>query len=65
MKLADHLSKEQKQQLRKKYKPTTKSLTNSKTKQKKQEHLSRRDWEDIMGVHRDTYERRNGAVRRK
>jgi hypothetical protein len=41
--------------------PTTKP----KTKPKKKENLSIRDWENIMGTRRDTYERRNGAVRRK
>jgi hypothetical protein len=60
MKFEDHLSKEQRQQLNKmRTKPSKR-----KTK-RKQEHLSRRDWEDLMGMHMDTYERRNGAVRRK
>jgi hypothetical protein len=60
MKFEDHLSKEQRQQLNKmRTKPSKR-----KTK-RKQEHLSRREWEDIMGVYRATYERRNGAVRRK
>lgn len=36
-----------------------------KKRKKKQDNLSFRDWEDIMGTRRDTYERRNGAVRRK
>jgi hypothetical protein len=61
MRFEDHLSKEQKQQLRKKYQSTTKP----KTKKKKKEHFSRRDIEDLMGLHMDTYTRRNGAVRRK
>lgn len=29
------------------------------------ENLSRREWEELMGTRRDTYERRRGAVRRK
>lgn len=29
------------------------------------EKLSTREWKDIMGMNRDTYTRRNGAVRRK
>jgi hypothetical protein len=60
MRIADHLSKEQKQRLNKIAAPNK----NRKHK-KKVEQLSRRDWEDIMGVNRDTYTRRNGAVRRK
>lgn len=36
-----------------------------KKRKKKQEHLSFKDWQDIMGVNRDTYERKNGAWRRK
>jgi hypothetical protein len=63
MRFADHLSKEQKQQLNKLGKLPEKNL--QKTKQKKKENLSFRGWEDIMGTRRDTYERRNGAVRRK
>jgi hypothetical protein len=58
MKIADHLSKDTKQKLNKVKSP-------KKKRKKKQEHLSFRDWEDIMGTRRDTYERRNGAVRRK
>lgn len=66
MKLVDFLSKEQKQQLNKiagnqKQKPITKR----KVKPKKQEQLSHKDIEDLMGIHMDTYTRRNGAVRRK
>jgi len=47
----DRLSKEQKQQLKK--------------KRKEKEQLSFKDWQEIMGVNRDTYTRKNGAVRRK
>jgi hypothetical protein len=50
MKVADHLSKEQKQKL---------------NKLGKSEKLSRRDLEELMGKHMDIYTRRNGAVRRK
>lgn len=62
MKIADHLSKEQKQKLNKVKSPKKKT---SKPKQKKKEKLSFRDIEELMGTRRDTYERRNGAVRRK
>jgi hypothetical protein len=49
MKIADHLSKEQKQKLNK--------MRNKK--------FSRRELEDLMGMKRDTYKRHNGAWRRK
>jgi len=58
MKIADHLSKEQKQKLDKVKSP-------KKKRKKKKEILSFRDIEELMGTRRDTYERRNGAVRRK
>ena len=29
------------------------------------EKLSRREWEDVMGVSRDTYKKVNGKVKRK
>jgi hypothetical protein len=50
MKLADHLSKEQKQQMNKAKSP-------KKKRKKKKDNLSFRDWENIMGTRRDTYER--------
>lgn len=61
MRIADQLSKEQKQQLSKIKTPKKKR----KAKAKKKENLTFRDWEDIMGTRRDTYERRKGAMRRK
>lgn len=62
MRIGDHLSKEQKQQLNK---LATDHKQKPKTKSKKLENLSFRDWEDIMGTRRDTFERKNGAMRRK
>lgn len=60
MRLGDQLSKEQKQQLNKM------AVSNKKQSHKKKtEQLSQRDWEELMGMNRDTYIRRNGAVRRK
>lgn len=59
MKIADHLSKEQKQKLDKVKSPK------KKKKKKRKEILSFRDIEELMGTRRDTYERRNGAVRRR
>ncbi|MCM3763458.1 hypothetical protein [Neobacillus niacini] len=52
MKIEDRLSNEQKQQ-----------LNNIKSpKKKKQEKVN---WPEIMGMNRDIYTRKNGAVRRK
>jgi SAM-dependent MidA family methyltransferase len=48
MKLSDHLSEKQKQQ-----------LDNLKKKQEKV------NWKEIMGMNRDRYTRKNGAMRRK
>jgi hypothetical protein len=36
-----------------------------KRKKKRKEKLSRREILDLMGVHRDTYKRVRGAIRRK
>lgn len=57
MNIADHLTNEQRQKLN--------NIQSPKKKQKKQENLSRKDWEEIMGMRMDTFERRRGAVRRK
>lgn len=51
MKVAEHWSKEQKKQLNK-----------VKSPQKK---FSKRELEELMGMHMDIYERKNGAIRRK
>jgi hypothetical protein len=56
--------KEQKQQLNQLGKSPEKKFK-ATTNPKKKENLSFRGWENIMGTRRDTYERRNGAVRRK
>jgi hypothetical protein len=53
VRIEDRISKEKKQQLQKMKSP------------KKKEKLSTKDIEELMGTRRDTYERRNGAVRRK
>jgi hypothetical protein len=37
----------------------------SPKKPQKKEQLTEQDWKEIMGMNRDRYERRNGAVRRK
>jgi len=42
-----------------------KVTTNYRKPNKQKEQLSKWEIEDLMGVHRDTYTRRNGAIRRK
>jgi hypothetical protein len=37
----------------------------SPKKKPKPEQLSRKEIEELMGMNRDTYERRNGALRRR
>lgn len=56
MKVMDRLNKVQKQQL---------DRLRSQQKKPPNEYLSERDLEELMGVHRDTYKRVNGAVRRR
>jgi|GEM_PF-3541822 len=38
---------------------------NGKKRDKANRTMSRREWEEIMGVFRPTYERRRGAIRRR
>lgn len=57
MKFADHLSKEQKKQLD--------NINTPKKKQQKKKKEEKVNWHEIMGMNRDRYGRRNGAVRRK
>lgn len=35
------------------------------SKKKKGERLTKKDLDELMGVNRDIYQRRNGAIRRK
>jgi hypothetical protein len=56
MKLEDHLSKESKQTLNK---------VKSPKKKKKKRKPEKVNWEEIMGMNRDIYTRKNGAIRRK
>jgi uncharacterized membrane protein YukC len=55
MKIEDHLTKEQKQQLEQMKSP----------KKNHKEQFSTKDIEELMGMNRDRYTRKNGAVRRK
>ncbi|MEC1530458.1 hypothetical protein [Bacillus haynesii] len=55
MKMRDVLSADTKHQLKKVLSPSTKS----------DEPLTRRDWEEIMGIRKDTYKRLGGRIRRK
>lgn len=50
MKIEKKLSKKQKQQLK---------------ESGKEEELSLKEWQEIMGMYMDTYVRKNGALRRK
>jgi hypothetical protein len=72
MLFSDHLTREDIQRVnnlrkairnQKEVKP--KVSTKQPVKVKKQERLSRRDLEDLMGVHKDTYKRERGAVKRR
>jgi hypothetical protein len=62
MRIADHLSKEQKQQLEKIKSPKKKHPSTNATPKKKEEKVN---WHEIMGTNRDIYKRKNGALRRK
>lgn len=64
MRIQDHLDKGTKSKLRNLSMPKGKRNNKSKTSNRP-EQLSERDLNDLMGVHRDRYERRGGAVRRK
>ncbi|WP_226677223.1 hypothetical protein [Mesobacillus jeotgali] len=55
MRIADCLTKEQKQQLNRL----------GYRKEKPPNEMTRKDWEEIMGKNMDTYKRVRGAVRRK
>lgn len=52
MRIEEHLNKQQKEQLEQIKMP----------KKKKQEKVN---WKELMGMNRDRYTRKNGAVRRK
>jgi hypothetical protein len=64
MKIEDHLSKEQKQQLKKMVDSSSKNKKSKPKKKKpKQEKVN---WKEIMGMNRDIYGRGpGGAMRRK
>jgi hypothetical protein len=72
MKFADHLSKKDIQKFnslrraaenKKEHKHKKPKLDKQPVKPKKKDE--RVDWVDIMGMNRDIYTRKNGAVRRK
>lgn len=44
---------------------TNKKNKSPKKLKKRQEQLSVKDIEELMGIHKDVYTRKNGAVRRK
>lgn len=45
--------------------PDKKKKSKSPKLKPKSEKLSTKDIEELMGIHQDTYTRKNGAVRRK
>jgi hypothetical protein len=57
MKLADHLSREQHEKLKR-------MKQNNKRKKKRKNKPERIDWHDLMGVNRDTYKRGKGGAMR-
>ncbi|KYD02651.1 hypothetical protein B4102_0245 [Heyndrickxia sporothermodurans] len=59
MRLKDHLNHEQRKQLEK-LMPRKKPPSIKRDKP-----MSRKDWENLMGMNRDTYKRVRGAIRRK
>lgn len=58
MRIADLLPEEQKQKINQK-------CTRHKKRKSNKKKLTQRELEELMGIHRDIYERKNGAVRRK
>jgi hypothetical protein len=56
MRIVDHLSEEQLKKLK---------VKKSKEPAPKKKHHEFVDWSDIMGVNRDTYRRKGGAIRRR
>ena len=42
-----------------------KSPPNNLVREKPKEKLSRKEWEEIMGVNRETYQKQGGAYRRR
>ncbi|MEC2074575.1 hypothetical protein [Metabacillus fastidiosus] len=62
MQLRDHLSSEQKRQLNQ----LVKAVHTSKQKERdKEDQEEKVNWPEIMGMNRDTYKRKRGAIRRK
>ena len=39
--------------------------SNTNTSKKSKERLSRKEWEDLMGVNRETYQKQSGVYRRR
>lgn len=43
----------------------TEALPDIKVSKRPEEKLSRKEWEEIMGMNRETYQKQGGAYRRK
>ncbi|WP_163102264.1 hypothetical protein [Peribacillus alkalitolerans] len=65
MKLSDHLSVKQKKEIQKLSVSRKECPERRKFLKEKEEKLTQRDLEELMGTKRDTYKRVKGAVRRK
>ncbi|MBD8013875.1 hypothetical protein [Planococcus wigleyi] len=44
---------------------TTEAFPKNKASFKSKENLSRKEWEELMGLNRPTYQKQGGTVRRK
>lgn len=60
MKNEDHLSEDKKKELNK-----IRRRKRNKKNRGPYDNLSYKDYQDLMGMNRDTYERKGGAIRRK
>jgi hypothetical protein len=56
MRIVDHLSEDQLKEL---------DVKRQQLPEEKNVHHEKVDWEDIMGMNRDTYRRKGGAIRRR
>lgn len=57
MKVMERLTREQKQELDR--------LRSQQKKPPNEPELTQKDWEELMGIHRDTYIRVHGKIKRK
>ena len=66
MRVIDMLDEQKHAKLLRKYRNSVNHHTNNKTQNKgDSERLTERDMDELMGVHRDTYHKVKGRVKRK